>query len=883
MRACRPGLRQVWSRIPAPSSAALTIVARRGKRASCQRPRTGSRSSQVVARAGRDQERPRDKTLKLFMSPFRSAQTIRSHWYAAGFMAVYAVTALCAYRWTVGAGGLAILWPCNGLVAAAFLLLRRRDAVIVALTCAVIDGLGALWIAPGQGPRALLIASCDLFEAFTAAVLMRRFCGAAVDLTNIRRLLRMALFAALPATMVAGTVGTLLSHALFGDPIGLLWLSWAVGDLLGMMVGAPSALIIARFSRYQREDAAGMTESLAIILGLGAVAAAQLFLPSQKDAFLIFPFLLLAVFRISAPYATLAIVTISAITAAYTIGGVGPFAESQAGPMVNLISLQLFLACVTVSTLVAQGWLTSLFDARRRAAKALVAARQTTQKAQDNAARQAESEARYRMLADNTNDIILRYDAEARVEYVSPSIRQLGYEVEEFLDFPPAAIIHPEDWPKVAERRDALFRGEPGDRLTTRLRHKDGRWIWVQSRPAAVRGDDGAVVGIVSSLRDINDEKAAQQALIDSEARYRVLAENTNDIIQRLSVDYLVEYMSPSIRQLGYEPEFFLGKQSMTIVHPDQQETLRRRREDVLLGRSVPTIEVCVSSASGELVWLESNIGPIRDASGKVTGVVNVMRNISERKAAEAALRQVNSELQRVARISALGAFATSLGHELNQPLAAIVANSETAMRWLSRETPQTGEAIKAIERTRDNAWRANQVISRLRSLVTKTAPVKTEFDARDAIREVLDLTGSRRIEASVPVTQALGRSAKPIVADRIQFQQVIMNLVLNAVEAMQDTPPDDRRLFVACKKVAGGGTMIRVEDRGPGVDLDLREKIFDNLFTTKTGGTGLGLPISRTIVEAHGGTLTVENAEPQGAAFIVQLPPPDPAEGSSF
>jgi PAS domain S-box-containing protein len=940
------------------------------------------------------------------MSPFRPAQTIRSHWYAFGFVLAYAVTAAIAYKWTVGAGGLAILWPCNGLVAAAFLLLRRRDAVIVALTGAVIDGLGVLWMTPGQGPRALLIAGCDLSEAFLAATLMRRFCGAAVDVTNIRRLLRLTVLSALPATMLVGTVGALLSHVLFGDPIGLLWLTWAVGDLLGMMVGAPSALIIARFPRYLRDDAAGAAESLAIVLGLGAVAVAQLFLNGQRDVFLIFPFLLLAMFRISAPYATLAIVAISAITTGFTIGGVGPFAASLAAAKVNLVSLQLFLACVTVSTLIAQGWLTSLFQARRRAAKALSAARQKAVQAQEVTNRRAESEARYRMLADNTTDIILRYDAEARIEYVSPSIRQLGYEIQEFLDLAPAAIVHPDDWPRIAARRDALFRGERGESLKTRVRHKDGRWISVESRPAPIRGDDGAVVGVVSALRDISEgmaaeqalidsearyrmladnttdiilcynsdrrieyvspsirqlgyqpqeflsltpghavhpddwpniadriaaifrgepgdtleararnkdgrwiwlesrpapirgengavvgivsvlrdiskRKAAEQALIDSEARYRILAENTNDIIQRLNIDYRVEYMSPSIRQLGYEPEFFLGRESMSIVHPDQQETLRRRREDVLLGRSVPPLEVGVFSASGELVWLESNISPIRDASGVVTGVVNVMRNITERKAAEAALRQVNSELQRVARVSALGAFATSLGHEINQPLAAIVANSEAALRWLSRGPPDTDEAIQAVERTRDNAWRASQVVARLRSMVTKDAPVKTEFDARDAIREVLDLTASRRTEASVPVTQALGRGPKRIVADRIQFQQVIMNLVLNAVEAMQDMPSDQRRLFVSCKNAVGGGIEIKVEDRGPGVDPELRETIFDNLFTTKTGGTGLGLPISRSIVEAHGGTLTVDNAEPRGAAFVVQLPPADPAKGA--
>ena len=688
-------------------------------------------------------------------SPFRSAQTRRPHWYAFAFTAAYALTAVVAFKWTVGGGGLAILWPCNGILAAALLLLRRRDANLTALVCAALDGLCVLELGQAGPSHALLIAGCDLGEAVLAAMLMRRFCGAAVDLTSVPRLLHMIALAALPAAMLSGTVGTLLSHALFGDPIGPLWLTWAVGSLLGMMAGAPAALIIARFPRYLRDSAAGTVESLAIVVGLCAVAAAQLFLNGQQDAFLIFPFMLLAAFRISPPYSALAIVAVSTITAVVTINGYGPFATSAPG-QVRLLSLQLFLACVTVSTLIAQGWLTSLSQARRRAVRALAAARQTAKQALDNAARHAESEARYRMLADNSTDII-----------------------------------------------------------------------------------------------------------------------------RRLNADYVVEYVSPSIRQLGYEPEFFLGKKSMSIIHPEYEEELVKRRAAAFSGKSGPPYELRVRSASGEWVWLESTVSPIHDAAGAVTGIVNVLRNINERKAAEAALRQLNSDLQRVARASALGAFATSLGHELNQPLTAIVANSETALRWLSREPPRADEAILAIERARDNAWRASQVIVRLRALVTRQAPIKTDFDAREAIREVLDLTETRRAEASVPVSRALGRGPKRIVADRIQFQQLIMNLVLNAVEAMQDVPAAERRLLVSSKALADGAIEITVEDRGPGVEPELRQKIFDNLFTTKTGGTGLGLPICKSIVEAHGGTLTVENAQPRGAAFKVQFPPSSRPPGS--
>jgi PAS domain S-box-containing protein len=681
-------------------------------------------------------------------SPFRRAQKNLPYAYAAGFVAAYAATTAVAYTWTVGTGGLAVLWPCNGILAAAFLLLRRRDAIVAALICATIDGVASLWLGSASGGRSLLIAGCDLAEAFSAAMLMRRFCGAAVDMISTRRLLQMLFLAALPATLTVGTLGVLLSHVLFGDSVGLLWLTWAVGDLMGMMIGAPSALIIARFSRYLREDSAGPAESLAIVCGLCGVATAQLFLGDQRDAFLLFPFMLLAAFRISPPYSALAVVLASAITAALTIGGVGPFASAKAGSGVNMLRLQLFLACLTFSTLIAQGWLTSLSRARLRAARTLAAARQAAARAEENAAR-----------------------------------------------------------------------------------------------------------------------------LSESEARYRILAENTADIIQRVDTDYIIRYASPSIRQLGYEPGDLVGRPAVSIVHPDQREDILRRREALVLGESLPTWEIRILSASGEPVWMESSTSPIRDEAGQLIGVVNVLRNITERKAAEAALREVNAELLRVSRVSALGVFASSLAHELNQPLAAIVTNCDSSLLWLSREPPQLEQASRSIERTRDNAWRMSQIIARLRSLVTKAAPIKTEFDVNDAIREALELTQSLRAEARVSLDLTLGRGPRLILGDRIQFQQVIMNLAANAIEAMQEVPTGERRLAVSSTTLPDGMVDIRVEDSGPGVRPDQQLRIFDSLFTTKTSGTGLGLPISKGIVEAHGGTLTVENADRRGAVFRIRLP----------
>jgi C4-dicarboxylate-specific signal transduction histidine kinase len=250
-----------------------------------------------------------------------------------------------------------------------------------------------------------------------------------------------------------------------------------------------------------------------------------------------------------------------------------------------------------------------------------------------------------------------------------------------------------------------------------------------------------------------------------------------------------------------------------------------------------------------------------------------VLRDVSERKAAEAALQDVNAELSRIARASALGAFAASIAHEVNQPLAAAVIDGETSLRWLSGDTPNLARAARAIHRATDNARRASEVVGRLRAMVVKEQTQRTDFELNKAIGEVLALTAGESQRSKVTVTADLAADEPVVRGDRIQVQQVIMNLVLNAIEAVRDTAEGDRLVCVRSSLEPNMDAEITVEDRGAGVSPDNAERIFDNLFTTKIGGTGLGLPISKSIVEAHGGRMWVENAVPQGAVFKVRLP----------
>jgi signal transduction histidine kinase/ActR/RegA family two-component response regulator len=316
---------------------------------------------------------------------FRPAQTPRPPALALGFLAAYVVCTLLSYSFTTTIGGLAVLWICNGVLAAALLLLSRQEALVVALLCTVTDFLSALHLG-SPAPRAALIAGCDLSEALVAAVLTRRFCGAGLDLNVLSRFRSFALFAALPATLLIGTLGASLSTLLFKQAFGPIWITWVLGDFLGMMIGAPAALLLARFKRYDIGAAASVPERLALMV---AIAAASALIFNQNDPrllFVIFPVGLLVVIRLSTPYTAMAVMVIAATASAATVTGHGPVAayNTQGDPSL-ILGLQVYLCTILLSAIV----LSSVLDQRARAQaglqRALAASRSARRDAVDAA------------------------------------------------------------------------------------------------------------------------------------------------------------------------------------------------------------------------------------------------------------------------------------------------------------------------------------------------------------------------------------------------------------------------------------------------------------------------------------------------------------------
>jgi C4-dicarboxylate-specific signal transduction histidine kinase len=249
-----------------------------------------------------------------------------------------------------------------------------------------------------------------------------------------------------------------------------------------------------------------------------------------------------------------------------------------------------------------------------------------------------------------------------------------------------------------------------------------------------------------------------------------------------------------------------------------------------------------------------------------------LQEQIAERKRAEVALRQAQTDLTHANRVSSMGELAASLAHEVNQPIAAAITDANTCVRWLSRDQPDLEEARKAASRIIKDATRATEIISRVRLLFKKDNLQRESVDLNEIIREMMLILHSEATKFAVSVRSELAADLPQVMGDRVQLQQVLMNLMMNSIDAMKDVN-GTRELTVQSQRGEDGQVLISVSDSGVGLPPQQADKIFNAFFTTKTHGTGMGLRISRSIVESHGGRLWATDNPPRGATFQFTLP----------
>ncbi len=287
--------------------------------------------------------------------------------------------------------------------------------------------------------------------------------------------------------------------------------------------------------------------------------------------------------------------------------------------------------------------------------------------------------------------------------------------------------------------------------------------------------------------------------------------------------------------------------------------------------------EITHTKKDGTEVLVASRWSLQRDEKGRPVATMVTNNDITEQKRSADALHKAEIELAHATRLTTLGELTASIAHEVNQPLAAVVTNGEAALRWLKRDVPNLGEVQNSLERMISNGRRASDVIARLRALTRKTDSIRAPLDANELIEDVLLLVDRELIARSVSLNLDLAPTPLPVEGDRVQLQQAIINLALNAVQAMSTVSDRRHALHISTRLETTEApekiVVVEVSDNGPGIDPDVINKLFTAFYTTKPEGMGMGLSICRSIVESHGGKIVASSELGKGATFRVQLP----------
>ncbi|MDK1378677.1 MULTISPECIES: PAS domain S-box protein [unclassified Sinorhizobium] len=467
-------------------------------------------------------------------------------------------------------------------------------------------------------------------------------------------------------------------------------------------------------------------------------------------------------------------------------------------------------------------------------------------------------------------------DLEGRWLKVPPTLcKLLGYTEEELLGRRFHEFTHPDDVEAEWAQCSRLARGEfKSFDLEKRYIRKDGANVWVYLNASVVLDVNGAPVHFRTYIRDITQRKQQEQALGQSEERYRTLAETATDVILAIDQTSKILFVNGAVEKaFGYTPAEIVG-QKITVLMPQR---LRRRHEEAIR-RYLESGDKRISWSAVSLPGLHKNGREIDlDVSFAEVGTGDerffsgILRDVTERKRTEEALRQTQAELAHVARVATLGEMSASIAHEVNQPLAAVVNSAGACLRWLDAHRLQ--EARRSASRAIAEGRRASEIISRIRALANKAPPQKDWLDVNETIHEVIALARGEMQQNGVALETQLSSDVPIILADRIQLQQVVLNLMMNAIEALNSVEKNGRELLVRSATDKSEHVVISVQDSGPGFDPNRMDLLFDAFYTTKPQGLGMGLAISRTLIEAHGGRLWATANAPRGAVFQFMLP----------
>jgi PAS domain S-box-containing protein len=506
----------------------------------------------------------------------------------------------------------------------------------------------------------------------------------------------------------------------------------------------------------------------------------------------------------------------------------------------------------------------------------LLRAAQLSKQVQASEAALRESEARMSLATDAANLGLWLWNIRDDEIWVTEKWRKLfGFTESEAVNFGRLLqVVHPEDRERMKQIVQDAFEHGGENESEYRITRPDGSIRWIAGYGSVELDERGKPAFARGVSRDITKRKVAEEQLRESEARFRTVADAAPVMIWMSGPDKLCTFFNKGwLDFTGRSLEQELGNGWAEGVHREDLDRCLNIYKNSFDARQPFTMEYHLRRQDGEYRWVLDNGTPRFAPDGEFLGYIGSCIDITPRRQAELDHQRQNMELARVGRVAVMGELAASLAHEINNPIGAMVANASAGLRLIAAGKIGTEELKELFADIAADGRRAGEIVQGIRNMVRKGKARRSLMPIDEKIHDLLRIVHAEAQGRGVIVEVEVDSDGGRVLADRVQLLQVLLNLTLNALEAMSAVHPGARRLIIRAGRNGKGQVFVSVRDTGPGFPPGMAEQLFEPFFSTKAEGTGMGLAIARSIIEAHGGTLSGENCDDGGACFTVRLP----------